>query len=221
MTNPQYGHFKAQDPIPLSDARYKWGPSEIVEEVKELVRSGFNSRTWGFVDVEKQASTQCRRHRTLLEELEKQTTNLLMKGDLIAFGRSKDPFAGYRHIHSDNWQDANIDFDENILAFEAQPESKISNIILFKRTEKTDTNANTRIPHATRKEREKKYLARLETLEASGKISSREEDYEAMNGLCDGRVTHDHIAEMRAKFLTPERREGGRPELGQKNPEEM
>ena len=160
MLNPQYSHFDPDDAEKLSDARYKWGPSEIVEEVEELVRRGFKSRMRFYHDIDIVGTPQYNRHTELLAELEKMIKDRLLKRELIAFGREKDPFAGYRHIPPENWRDANIDFDEDILAFEAQPESKISNIILFKRTEKTDKNANTRIPHATRKEREKKYLAR-------------------------------------------------------------
>jgi len=211
MPKYQYDRFDPDEAVKLSEARYKWGPSEIVEEAEDLVRRGFKSPMRLYYDVDKAETPQYIRHVELLADLHKRTIDLLSEGKFIAFGITNEPLAGYQYIRAELWQAADIGFDEDMLEFKAQPESKISDIILFKRTKKSDKNANSKIPHARRKEREEKYKARLEELEASGDISSREEDYAAMNELCDGRVTHKHIAELRAKFLSEERREGGRP----------
>lgn len=220
MPKYQYDRFDPDEAVKLSDARYMWGPTEIVEEAEELVRRGFKSPMRLYHDVEKMGTPQYIRHTELLADLHKRTKDLLSEGEFIAFGITNEPLAGYQYIRAELWQAADIDFDNDILEFTVQPESKISNIVLFKRSKKSDKNANSRIPHAPRKEREEKYKARLEQLEATGDTSSREEDYVAMNELCDGRVTTDHITELRAKFLSGERREGGRPKLGQKNPDE-
>lgn len=221
MAKYHYDRFNPDEAVKLSDARYKWGPSEIVEEAEDLVRRGFRSPMRLYYDFDKEKTPQYIRHTELLADLHKRTIDLLSEGKFMAFGITNEPLAGYQYIRAELWQAADINFEEDIIEFKAQPESKISNIVLFKRSKKSDKNANSRIPHAPRKEREEKYKARLKQLEASGDTSSREEDYVAMNELCDGRVITDHITELRAKFLSEERREGGRPKLGQKNPDEL
>lgn len=204
MLNPQYSHFDPDDAEKLSDARYKWGPSEVVEEVEELARRGFKSRMRFYHNIDIVGTPQYNRHAELLAELEKMIKDRLLNRELIAFGREKDPFAGYRHIPPENWWDANIDFDENILAFEAQPESKISNIIVFKPAEKTDNQEPVKSKRIVDGALEKAYIDYVQELVALNQRSSRKETHKEMQKRCGKGATFDRLKPLREKHYPSE-----------------
>lgn len=216
MLNTQYSHYELADPEELSDARYKWGPSEIVEEVKELKRAGFNSRTWGFVDVEKQATTQCLRHRALLAELEQLTKDLLTAEKLIAFGFTKDTFAGPQYILPATWKFAKVNYDASTLEIEGQPESRITNIVVFeelKNPQSVDCENN---KSGSKRSLKEEYIFYVQELIESDQRSSRELTYSVMQERWGEAATYGRLKPLRKKYY-PSKWKRGRPKKKAQN----
>lgn len=160
----QYSHFESEEPEILSAARYRWGPSKIVEEVEDLVRSGFNSRAWGYVDIEKQATEQCRRHKKLTEKLENLTEDILSTGKLVAFGFTDNTLAGPQHILPTIWHLAKVNYGENTLEMEAQTGSKIANIVVFKAPEKPSKFENNNTNPSNKSSLKEEYIDYVQEL---------------------------------------------------------
>lgn len=199
MTNIPYSHFKEQEPTPLSDARQKWGCPEIVDEVEELVRSGFSSRTRGFVDVDKQGTAQCRRHSALLTELEQLTESLLTDERLIAYGFTKDTLAGPQYILSTIWNHAKVNYEASTLEIKGQPENTITSIVVFKPIEKHNNQKPVKSKRIGDAALEKAYIEYVQELIAKDERSSREKTYKEMQKRCGKGATVKRLEPLRVK----------------------
>ena len=213
MEYHKYDDFDPNEEVRLSYAAFHFGDRYYVNWARDIEATGINSQT----NLEASCNLspkQTSQHLKLVSHLQSNLIASINRGEYLVFGHEGELHEKPTWIRPGRCQHLQFRFLDNQLISKFANEPPISNVKLFKAPERGVIEVNRSPKKVSAKSLSEHYELHVDGLLSQGKTSNRELDYQIMNALFDGQVTHAQIKKLRSKYAPKEWQASGRRKSG-------